>query len=90
MTARARSITLGCVYDVGDEEGAIDCENTIRPGSIVRAKRRSQASQLHLYSASASDGRLVVSGRVACTELTLLKTYSVRSLTLLIPSKQDG
>ena len=39
-------------------------ENAIRPGSIVRVKRRSQASQLHLYSASASGGQSVVSGKV--------------------------
>ena len=40
------------------------CENAIRPGSIVRVNRRPQASQLHLYSASASGGQSVVSGKV--------------------------
>ena len=41
-------------------EGAINCKNAIRPGSIVRGKCCLQAGQLHLYSASASDGRSVV------------------------------
>ena len=40
------------------------CENAIRPDSIVRVKRRSQTSQLHLYSAGASVGQSVVSGKV--------------------------
>ena len=47
-----------CGYDVG--EGAINCKNAIRPGSIVRGKCCLQAGQLHLCSASASDGRSIV------------------------------
>ena len=45
------------------KEGAISSRNAIRPGSIVRGKRCSQANQLNLYNASASDGRSVVASR---------------------------
>ena len=57
-------------------EGAINCENVIRPGSIVTTKRRSQAIRSHLYSASASDWRSVVSGNVSAygTDNTCWKT----------------
>ena len=57
-------------------EGAINCENVIRPGSIVTTKRCSQAIRSHLYSASASDWRSVVSGNVSAygTDNTCWKT----------------
>ena len=52
--------------DLDTGEGGISryCENVIRRGSILGVKGRSQASQLHLYCASASGGQSVVSRRV--------------------------
>ena len=56
---------MECGYEVGE-----GCENAIIPGSIVRVKRRSQASQL-LYTAPAPQvGSQSCRGRLAHTELT--------------------